>query len=30
VRRHAGAAADLFPSHPAPRLLLRRCGLGRQ
>jgi hypothetical protein len=29
VRPHAEAAAELFPSHPAPRVLLRTCGRRR-
>jgi hypothetical protein len=30
ARRHAEAAADLFPHHPAPQALLRACGVRRR
>lgn len=30
VRVHGGAAAELFPNHPAPRQLLQRCGSRRR
>jgi O-antigen ligase len=30
VRQHAEAAAELFPNHPAPRQLLRRCTVRRR